>query len=781
MATMQTAAQSTETETKAESATRAATATQETKPQATATQETKPQATATQATTTQATATQAAEPQTATGGPFSTATMNDGFVRIATASPMSRVANPPRNARLMLETLRRAAGDGANIVAFPEMAMTSYIADDLLYQPLLLESAERSLAWLAGETADLDVLFSVGLPLSVNGKTYNTLAVCHRGRILGIVPKTFIPTYGVDFEGRWFQSGPAAVCPVDVAGQRGVPFGSHQVFRCAGEPALTVGYEICEDIWSPEPPSIRLALAGATVLVNGSASNASLDKDIYRRGLISGQSARLLASYVYVSSGQADSTGDVTVGGQELICDNGTILAESKPFGAGYAIADVDVESLVGARRGMSSFHVAGTPEDAGYHVVDFDMTIGGAAGNSNDSDDSSGTGDSRGSDNSRGSDDSHATAPARGAGLVRPVSRTPFVPPVTGDPTGVTGSVTVRADVCDLAFQMQVHGLLARIRNQKVDHIVVDGAGHDSYLPGIALAVLATVRAAALAGLDADAVTVLAPPEPPAPADSVDTDAAKFLASFSHALGCGFRELPKPGHGPMPHGGHHGARDAGAPKPPTCPAHGAAPHGGHGPDHGPGHGPGHGPFDGTHPLVVLPADMTKLAFGIPTPHPPLPNEFAYMVNSQMARTLVGPVVQRLAVTDGNHTVRVLLESLDCTAGMLEIPDDGNAMADGSFTLMPVEVADFFVDGMLRGHYRPRKTLRLARAAFGDDYDAGQLRDWLGLFLRRYFATQFRRSSLPDGPRLASAGLDLSSGNMFPPFADPSLWLADLQ
>ena len=205
---------------------------------------------------------------------------NNGFVPVATISPASTVADPAHNADLCYEGLQRAAKLGAKVVAFPEVVLTSYIADDLLYHSILLESAERELGRLVERTADLDVLFSVGVPLCINGKIYNTVAVCHRGRILGVVPKTFIPTYGVDFEGRWFHPGPTDVTDITVARQEHVPFGSHQVFRCRQLPQLCVGYEICKDIWSPEPPSIRLALAGATVICNGSASNASLEKDL---------------------------------------------------------------------------------------------------------------------------------------------------------------------------------------------------------------------------------------------------------------------------------------------------------------------------------------------------------------------------------------------------------------------------------------------------------------------------------------------------------------------
>ena len=176
--------------------------------------------------------------------------MNNGFVPVATASPNTRVADPMANAELCCDAIVRAANAGAKVVALPEVMLTSYIADDMLCHDIVLGAAEEALAHLVAETAKLDVVFSVGLPLCVNGKIYNTLAICHAGEIMGVVPKTYIPTYGVDFEGRWFSSGPADVTYITVAGQEHVPFGSHQVFRCRQMPQLCLGYEICEDIWA---------------------------------------------------------------------------------------------------------------------------------------------------------------------------------------------------------------------------------------------------------------------------------------------------------------------------------------------------------------------------------------------------------------------------------------------------------------------------------------------------------------------------------------------------
>lgn len=600
---------------------------------------------------------------------------NNGFVPVATISPASTVADPAHNADLCYEGLQRAAKLGAKVVAFPEVVLTSYIADDLLYHSILLESAERELGRLVERTADLDVLFSVGVPLCINGKIYNTVAVCHRGRILGVVPKTFIPTYGVDFEGRWFHSGPADVTDITVAGQEHVPFGSHQVFRCRQLPQLCVGYEICEDIWSPEPPSIRLALAGATVICNGSASNASLEKDLYRRGLISGQSARLLCCYAYCSSGQGDSTSDVTVGGQEIIAENGSVLAQADPFGEGFAIADVDVESLWGARRGMSSFIVAASAQAAGYHETVFDMDF-----------------------------PEHP--------LLRPVSAQPFVPE----------DARVRDDCCDLALTMQAHGMLAFLHNRGASAITV--LAEDTAVANAALAVLAAARAADLAGIDRSAVRVEFPGERPG------EHAKTLLGSLAEALGCT-------------------VSDAGQP-----------------------------PVANPAEALVNPVDMTELALGVSGF--PLDLSMQYAVNSQLVRSFVPLILARAAQTAEDGQLRAALDPIIAHSDPLHVPEHDHYAARGFADIAPTEIEDFFIDGFLRAQYRPSKSFRLAQRAFGTKYSDHELLTWMRTFYGRFFATQFMRHDLPDGPRIGSAGLDLRDGFMMPTYAQGALWLDEV-
>lgn len=623
--------------------------------------------------------------------------MNNGFVPVATASPKSRVADPKYNAQLIFEDIQKAAKLGAKVIAFPEVVMTSYIANDLLYQDILLDSAEAELGKLVERTADLDIVFSVGIPLCINGKIYNTLAICHKGTILGIVPKTYIPTYGVDFEGRWFHPGPAEVSDITVAGHEHVPFGSHIVFRNRLMPQLCLGYEICEDIWSPEPPSIQLALAGATILINGSASDASLDKDIYRRGLIRGQSARLLGCYVYCSSGQGDSTGDVTVGGQELICENGALLAQALPFGEGFAIADVDVESLWGARRSMSSFITAATAADDGYSEVLFDMEI-----------------------------PEHE--------LLRTTSSLPFVPENDAD----------RTDCANLVLNMQSHGLLARLQNQQITEISVDATACG--LLDFALALYSTVAGARMAGINAANVQVLGSAIAP-------NERKEFITALTEALGCDYLEFAP--------GSMKGSKHAAAVSVSTAPSDLL--------DY----------LNATNGVIINPNDMTELALGLVDT--PFNAGKQYAINCNLARTTLPYIIAYIANHETDKSVAQLFASLADYSDALDVPQHDRFAKDNENNVGPIDVQDFYINGLLRTQYRPKKLFRLASNAFGNTYSKQQLAQWLKVFYERFFATQFMRYSLPDGPRIGSAGLDLKGGFMMPSYAQPYLWLDETQ
>ena len=281
-----------------------------------------------------------------------------GFVRVAVLSPELRVADVDFNCRAILDALANASSLGCRLALFPELSLTGYSCGDLFYQALLLQRAGQALGPLAEATAQYDIAAVVGLPLHVAGRLYNCAVLLAEGRIVGIVPKTYLPTSNEFYEERWFTPGPLATAQmIDIDGQS-VPFGVDLLFSVDNVSGCVLGIEICEDLWAVQPPSGAMALAGATVLLNPSASNELLAKVDYRRDLVRQQSARCLAAYLYAGSGPNKSTTDTVWAGHGLIAENGAILAETERFrfDTQIAIADIDVQRLVHERLRNSTF-----------------------------------------------------------------------------------------------------------------------------------------------------------------------------------------------------------------------------------------------------------------------------------------------------------------------------------------------------------------------------------------------------------------------------------------
>ncbi len=275
----------------------------------------------------------------------------DGFFRIAAATPKIRVADVKGNAKAALDAL-----------ALPELNLTGYTAGDLFHDRTLLRACERALAWLVAQTRDLPIFFTVGLPWAQGENVYNVVAACCRGRLLGLTVKKHLPNHSEFYERRWFAPAPLNVSfvqvPADIAGGRCVPFGSGIVYRCAddGCSGVVIGIEVCEDLWVPEPPSTSMALAGATVILNPSASDEVIGKAGYRRDLVCGQSARLYCAYAYADAGEGESTTDLVFAGDNIIAENGSLLARSELFSTGMVAADVDLDRLAAERRSSSTW-----------------------------------------------------------------------------------------------------------------------------------------------------------------------------------------------------------------------------------------------------------------------------------------------------------------------------------------------------------------------------------------------------------------------------------------
>ena len=293
----------------------------------------------------------------------------DGMVRVAAATPHVKVADCPYNKNEMAKMIREAAANGASIIAFPELAMTGYTCGDLFKDRKLMESAKACLFDLIEETEDLDILCAVGMPIPSGGALYNCAAVIQKGRILGVVPKSHLPNYGEFYEKRQFASAPEDGGSLSLCGQDGVLFQAGQIFRCKNLPELTLGFEICEDLWVPDSPSVRMAQAGATIIGNLSASNDLIGKDAYRRQLVTMQSAKLLCGYVYASAGEGESTSDVVFGAHQMIAENGTLLGE-KRFENGLLISEIDVQRLCYERRRTQVVDSASAPGGIAFSLT---------------------------------------------------------------------------------------------------------------------------------------------------------------------------------------------------------------------------------------------------------------------------------------------------------------------------------------------------------------------------------------------------------------------------
>ena len=400
----------------------------------------------------------------------------DGFFRIAAATPKIRVADVEGNARAVLACVRAAAEAGVGALALPELCLTGYTCGDLFQNRPLVTACERALAWLLSETRDVPVLFTVGLPVAAGGALYNCAAVCCAGELLGLTAKSYLPNYGEFYEQRWFEPAPVEPRWVPFAGEGPVPLGAGLVYRCI-DPALqdvAVGVEICEDLWVAAPPSTEMALAGdATIILNPSASDEIVGKAAYRRDLVRGQSARLYCAYAYADAGAGESTTDLVFAGENLIAENGSLLARTPLMSCDMAVADVDIDRLVAERRRSNTWK---RPAGGGGRLL-------------------------------RGA---LFPLPARWRGM-RPAScaapststasspRTPFVPADHGD----------LAERCEEIFSLQAAGLATRLAHTGTRRAVIGlSGGLDS-----TLALLVTVRAFDSIGLDRTGITAVSMP----------------------------------------------------------------------------------------------------------------------------------------------------------------------------------------------------------------------------------------------------------------------------
>ncbi len=634
--------------------------------------------------------------------------MNQGYIRVAAAAPGIRVADPDYNKEQLLGVMREAAGRKAKLIVFPELCMTAYTCGDLFLQDRLLDRAREALVWLARESADLDILAFIGLPWEMDGKLYNAAAALCGGKVLGIVPKTYIPNYAEYYEARHFTPGSRKTAWIDFMGEQ-VPVGTDLLFRCRTVPGFTVAAEICEDLWVPCPPSIAHAEEGATVIVNCSASVETVGKDAYRKSLVEGQSGRLVCAYVYASAGEGESSQDLVFSGHNMIVENAVPLAESARFTGETIYADLDLTRLVNERRRMSTYPAR---QGGSHTIVDFSLK----------------------------------TEPLK---LERFIDPAPFVPRQEGE----------RNKRCSEILMIQSLGLKKRLAHTGIRNVVLGiSGGLDS-----TLALLVAAKTFDMMGLPRSQILCVT-----MPCFGTTDRTYQNACRMTQKIGASLREIDIQkavlqhfqdiGQDPQ---NHDAAYENSQARERTQILMDIA--------------------NQTGGMVIGTGDMSELALGWATYNGD--HMSMYGVNASVPKTLVRHLVGWYADNCGDEELRgVLKDVLDTPVSPELLPPDGGVISQKTEDLVgPYELHDFFLYQMLRFGYEPARIFRMAVSAFEGRYEPDEIRRWIFTFYRRFFSQQFKRSCLPDGPKVGSVSLSPRGDLRMPSDACSRIWLAQLE
>ena len=632
--------------------------------------------------------------------------MRHGFVKVAAVTPKIKVADTAYNGEVIRGQMKECVQAGAKIVVFPELCLTGYTCQDLFFQEELLESAKAELLVIAKESESLDGIFFVGLPYEINGKLYNVAAVCANGELLGFVPKSCLPNYNEFYELRHFTSGADLCTEVTVPGQGEVPVDRDLIFQCRQMPKLKIAAELCEDLWVPNPPSISHALGGANVIVNLSASNEITGKDSYRRELVAGQSARLVAAYIYASAGEGESTQDLVFSGHNLIAENGHVLAESRRFSDGIIYSEIDVERLNAERRRMTTFETEDT-----HTVVEFDLAMTEAV-------------------------------------LTREVDPAPFVP----------ADKKNRDKRCDEILMIQAMGLKKRLEHTNAGAVVGISGGLDS-----TLALLVTARAFDLLGWDRKKITAVTMPGFGTTDRTYDNAVsliqclgAEFVeVDIKNAVNVHFSDI---GQDSSVHDVTYENSQA---RERTQILMDIA--------------------NKKNALVIGTGDLSELALGWATYNGD--HMSMYAVNASVPKTLVRHLVKYYADTCGEELLqKTLLDVLDTPVSPELLPPENGKISQKTEDLVgPYELHDFFLYYMFRFGFSPDKIYRLAKIAFKGVYEDAFILKWLKTFYRRYFAQQFKRSCLPDGPKVGTVAVSPRGDLRMPSDAAVTVWMRKIE
>ncbi|HIU04097.1 MAG TPA: NAD(+) synthase [Candidatus Coprousia avicola] len=670
----------------------------------------------------------------------------DGFFRIAAASPKIRVADVEGNAEAVLAEVRRAARAGVGALVLPELTLTGYTCADLFFDRVLLRSCERALARILAETRELPLLFTVGLPVAWGEALYNCAAVCCAGSLLGLTVKSNLPNYGEFYERRWFTPAPAnPLGPVSFAGQSGVALGARIVYRCddPGMEDVRVGVEICEDLWVAAPPSTDMATAqGAAIILNLSASDEIIGKSAYRRELVRTQSARLFCAYAYADASEGESTTDLVFAGENLVAENGSLLAKTPLFTCGAAVADVDLDRLMAERRRTTTWErpafVRGGMQEVRFSFAGCEA----------------GEGAEGAAPAQLGTAAQAGGAPARPSlmrdalAIDRVFPPAPFVPADAGD----------LAERCEEILNLQAHGLATRLAHTGTKRAVIGlSGGLDS-----TLALLVTVRAFDLTGLDRTGITAVS-----MPGFGTTTRTKTNAQTLAESLGVDFREISihraveqhfvDIGHDPAVTDVTY--ENSQARERTQILMDLANSRGG---------------------FVIGTGDLSELALGWATYNGD--HMSMYAVNASVPKTLVRYLVDYAAGAFGGTIEATLRDILATPVSPELLPPTGDGeIAQRTEDLVgPYELHDYFLYYLLRFGFAPGKIFRMACRSFAGAYDRETILAWLRVFYRRFFAQQFKRSCLPDGPKVGSVTLSPRGDWRMPSDASARIWLAEI-
>lgn len=639
--------------------------------------------------------------------------MKHGFIKVAAATPHIRVADCDYNTANIIKLIDEAAAKQARLVVFPELSVTAYTCSDLFLQDNLLKAAVQSIGRIVNHSVNKDIVIVVGFPYQYKGALYNTAAVIFNGRVLGLVPKRNIPNYTEFYEARHFTPGISDAVCVDFLGEE-CYFGSRLLFQCENMPEFALAVEICEDLWTPMPPSIEHCMAGATVIANLSASDETAGKAEYRKQLVVGQSARLVCGYIYSDAGEGESTTDLVFAGHNLIAENGALLAESSMFKNGLIISELDVNRLMNERRRMHSY--AGEEAPA-YKLIGFSLN--------------------------KGSKQLPETV------LTRFVDPAPFVPSDKAD----------RDKRCENIISIQAMGLKTRIENTGVESVVVGiSGGLDS-----TLALLVAAKTFDMLGRDKKNIIAVT-----MPCFGTTDRTYNNATALAKCLGATLLEVPirdavkqhfkDIGHDMNIHDLTYENSQA---RERTQVLMDIA-----------------GKYKG---FVVGTGDLSELALGWATYNGD--HMSMYGVNASIPKTLVRYLIEYFADKTENAKLYDVLKDILDTPVSPELlpPKDGDIAQKTEDIVGPYELHDFYLYYVLRFGFEPAKVYRLARHAFKGVYKDEEILKWLKVFYGRFITQQFKRSCLPDGPKVGSVSVSPRGDLRMPSDASLALWMKELE